>query len=450
MKKFITMFMIVIMLVLNGPMIAFAAWSEQENLTASTTDNNLYGEDVDMNDTGEYAVVGASFEDGTNIREGAAWVYKRTGTTWSTLTGNGDCDGVGGDECLKSDSPALDERFGEGVSIDGDYLAVGAPTVTGTGHVYIYKNNGSDTYTYQHTITGPTSDSTFGKNVDLDGDYVMISNGGYTSYQGAVYIYERDTGLETWSQLALMYASDGSSNDSFGANFDLEGDYAIIGAADKNSYAGSAYIFYKGEGGGADWDNGSTDEQAVIVGSDTQADDTFGFSVSIDGNYAVVGAPGAPGGLYQGSAYVFYKDGASWDAGSADQQQELTASDAANDDEFGGSVSIDGTTLISTAYTGTYFWDRSGTTWSESQKIDAPVDTSTYGVDADMVGNYALVGNWLSGSFPMDGEAFVYYYTSTGGGVPEFSDYMYMLTILIAIGLMVKIVPQVNIPARPV
>ena len=66
---------------------------------------------------------------------------------------------------------------------------------------------------------------------------------------------------------------------------------------------------------------------------------TLWKSVSVDGNYAVIGAPGD--NLDQGSAYVLYYNGSSWESIA-----KLTASDGRTDDYFGGSVSISGDCII--------------------------------------------------------------------------------------------------------
>ena len=73
----------------------------------------------------------------------------------------------------------------------------------------------------------------------------------------------------------------------------------------------------------------------------------FGHSVSISGDYAVVGAYYDDDGdvSNSGSAYIFVRDGTSWS-----QQAEIVASDAAMGDRFGKSVSISGDYAVVGAY----------------------------------------------------------------------------------------------------
>jgi hypothetical protein len=82
-----------------------------------------------------------------------------------------------------------------------------------------------------------------------------------------------------------------------------------------------------------------------LTAADGVRDDVFGYSVAVSGATAVIGAAGRtiannPG---QGAAYVFTCSGTpcTWM-----QQQELTASDGARDDEFGNSVAVSGNTAI--------------------------------------------------------------------------------------------------------
>ena len=84
--------------------------------------------------------------------------------------------------------------------------------------------------------------------------------------------------------------------------------------------------------------DGAIAEQKLTA-SDAAAVDYFGVSVSVSGDYAVVGAPGDDdaGSGWTGSAYIFVRSGTTWT-----QQQKLTASDAASGDIFGSSVSVSG------------------------------------------------------------------------------------------------------------
>jgi hypothetical protein len=98
-----------------------------------------------------------------------------------------------------------------------------------------------------------------------------------------------------------LTASDGAESDNFGWSVSISGDYAVVGAYgddDKGSASGSAYVFVRS---GTTWT-----EQQKLTASDGASTDFFGHSVSISGDTAIVGADGNDDkGINSGSAYVF-------------------------------------------------------------------------------------------------------------------------------------------------
>ena len=128
-------------------------------------------------------------------------------------------------------------------------------------------------------------------------------------------------------------ASDVALGDDFGRNVAIDGDYAIVGAYlddDGSSNSGSAYIFKRN---GTEWS-----QEDKIVASDAAANDNFGISVAISGDYAIVGVPyDDDGGSASGSAYIFKRNGTEWS-----QEDKIVASDDAQNDYFGISVAISG------------------------------------------------------------------------------------------------------------
>ncbi|EPR73959.1 quinoprotein [Winogradskyella psychrotolerans RS-3] len=137
---------------------------------------------------------------------------------------------------------------------------------------------------------------------------------------------------QNWNEIINATASDTAADDWFGYSVAIDGDYAIVGAPyndDASLNSGSAYIFVRS--------GGSWIEQVKLTASDAAANDQFGRSVAIDGDYAIVGAYyNDDNGSGSGSAYVFMRSGGSWT-----EQAKLTASDAAVN-MFSVSVAIDG------------------------------------------------------------------------------------------------------------
>jgi len=182
----------------------------------------------------------------------------------------------------------------------------------------------------------------FGLSVSISGDLAIVGayfdddNG---SMSGSVYIFKWDG--TAWSQQQKLLAADGAAGDYFGRPVSISGDYAIVGACgddDKGGDSGSAYIFK--------WDGTAWSQQQKLLASDGAVGDYFGRSVSISGDLAIVGAHcDDDKGDNSGSAYIFRRDGTGWV-----QQQKLLASDGAASNYFGWSVSISGDYAIVGAY----------------------------------------------------------------------------------------------------
>src|SRR5690606_13917293 len=98
---------------------------------------------------------------------------------------------------------------------------------------------------------------------------------------------------------------------------------------------GAVYVFERSDTG---WQ-----ETAKLVAGDGAGTDNFGWSVSIEGSTAVVGAPYADvgGNTDQGAAYVFTNTAGTWS-----EAQKLVSADGAAGDEFGRDVDVSGTTAL--------------------------------------------------------------------------------------------------------
>ena len=178
----------------------------------------------------------------------------------------------------------------------------------------------------------------FGISVSTHGDYALI--GAYFDDEngecsGSAYVFKRDG--NNWSEQDKLIASDGATYDQFGYKVSIYEDYALIGAHwddDNGEGSGSAYVFKR--------DGNNWIQQAKLMASDGAANDHFGYSVSIYKDYALIGAHrDDDNGNYSGSAFIFKRDGHNWI-----EQAKLLASDGAEGDDFGGSVSINGDTAI--------------------------------------------------------------------------------------------------------
>ncbi len=196
---------------------------------------------------------------------------------------------------------------------------------------------------------------------------------------------ENPFGPLTMRQTEKLVASDGSNNDEFGNSVSLSGDTAVIGAVLDGSNQGSAYVFIRSGGVWA--------EQQKLTASDGEQADFFGFSVSISGNTVVIGAFGDDSS--RGSAYIFTRSGTLWT-----QQQKLTAPDGETGDGFGRGVSVSGDTAImganrdDSARGSAYVFTRSGTVWTGQQKLTASDGAADdlFGSSVVVSGDTAIVG----------------------------------------------------------
>jgi len=242
---------------------------------------------------------------------GAVYIFTCSGTQWSQQA------------YIKASNSGAGDRFGFSLALSGDTLAVGA-------------------YHEDSLSTG------------IDGDETDNS----LSNSGAVYVYTRN-GTQ-WSQQAYVKASNTGSNDNFGYSVALTGDTLAVGATGEASMAtgtdgnqgdnsqvnaGAVYVFSRA---GTAWS-----QQAYIKASNTDTNDTFGYSVALSGDTLAVGASREASGatgidgnqndngqLNAGAVYVFTRDGAAWS-----QQAYVKASNTGTGDFFGWSTGLSGDTL---------------------------------------------------------------------------------------------------------
>ena len=308
-----------------------AGWTEQQKLTASdATAGDEFGYSVSV--SGDTAIVGAAFDDDGGSNTGSAYVFTRSAGVWSQQAK------------LTAGDAAAEDYFGYSVSVSGDTAIVGAlhedEGGTSAGSAYIFTRSGG-TWTQQTKLANPepSSHDHFGFSVSVSGDTAIVGvpddNAGFSNDTGSAFVFTR-TG-DVWTQQAKLTAADAAITDNFGRSVSVSGDTAIVGALyddDSGNGSGSAYVFTRS---GTVWA-----QQQKLTAADAAADDYFGRSVSVSGDMAIVGADGNDdGGNGSGSAYVFTRSGTTWT-----QQQKHTAADAAADDQFGISVSVDGDTAI--------------------------------------------------------------------------------------------------------
>lgn len=412
---------------LSNPVIwqfsTLAVATEQAKLTAAdAAAEDQFGISVAIDD--DTFVVGAYGNDDAGSSSGSAYVFVRSGTTWAQEV-----------KLIASDAASQDQ-FGFSVDVSGDTALVGAngddsacPSVLGpstpismncgSGAAYVFVRSGT-AWSEQAKLTSSdlAAGDSFGSALALDGNTAVVGaqgddDSGMSS--GSAYVFARAG--TTWSQQAKLTATDPGIGDSFGLSVALDGDTALVGEngdVDGGNINGAVYVFVRS---GTTWT-----QQAKLTATDGVAQDQFGISVALSGETAVVGASGDDdSGRNSGSAYVFLRSGTTWS-----QQASLRASDAAPADGFGGAVTLNGDTAVvgakmddgSVRDSGSaYVFLRSGTAWTLQKKLiatDAGLDVRL-GRSLATSGGAIVIGPGMAGSSSDDGG------TPSSGSVYVFS-----------------------------
>jgi len=384
--------------------------------------NHWFGYSVSI--SGDYVIVGAAEDDDGGAESGAAYVFYRN---------QGGPDGWGLVAKLRASDAAADDKFGTSVSISGDYAIVGAEqddddgAESGAAYIFYRNQGGADSWGQLTKLTASdaAANDWFGSAVSIDGDYAFVGADGDDdsgNFSGSAYMFYRNYGgADNWGQVTKLKASDGIPYNWFGSSLSINGDYAIVGARgnnDQGTESGAAYVFYRNQGGPDSWG-----QVTKLTASDAADKDHFGFSVSISGDYAVVGArDDDDSGNSSGSAYIFNRNQGGPD--NWGQLTKLTASDAAVNDEFGVSVSIDGDYAV----VGAAFNDANGISgsgaayifyrneggpdnWGQLAKLIASDAGSgdLFGKSVSIHNAYATIGAWVDdGAVSNSGSAYIF------------------------------------------
>lgn len=313
-------------------------WTQQgPKLTGSEESGYAeFGESVALSANGETALIGGNTSSGS---EGAAWVFTRSGTTWTQqgpkLTGAGESGEYG--------------RFGDSVALsaDGNTAMVGGDGDNGSvGAVWVFTRSGS-TWTQQGAkLTGGSESGAgcFGERVTLssNGNTALIG-APFDGSGGAVWVFTRSG--STWTQQgSKLTGGEEVGEGLFGLAVALssDGSTALVGGYRDNKQpsqhgVGAAWVFTKT---GSTW----SQQGPKLTGSGEIGTGDFGYSVvlSSDGNTALIGGFNDNNGI--GAAWAFARSGSTW----TQQGAKLTGSPESGTGSFGIDVALssDGTTAL--------------------------------------------------------------------------------------------------------
>jgi FG-GAP repeat len=282
-----------------------STWTQQgPKLTPKAGEETVagrFGKSVQLSADGNTALVGAPFDTSST---GAAWVFTRSGSTWtqqgSKLTGSETTSGSR-------------FGTGVSLSADGNTALVGGEGEdTLAGAAWVYARSGSTWSQQGPKLTGggeEMGEGRLGESVALSGDGNTALVGGYGDNGGigAAWVYARSG--STWSQqgpklTAAGGEEKGKGSFAFSVALSAEGDTALVGSpADETG--GGAYVFTRS---GSTW----TQQGSRLQGSGMTSESEFGTAVALseNGETALVGGESDGGGV--GAAWVFTRSGSSW------------------------------------------------------------------------------------------------------------------------------------------
>ena len=277
-------------------------WAREAKLTASDgLPGDRFGVSVAV--SGDTLVVGADSDFSTFPDQGSAYVFTRVGKKWieqaKLISSEPHVQALFGESVAIDGDIVVVGAFQD--SVVRDNVVYGDQ-----GAAYVFVRSGTS-WTQEARLTpsdGGFRDF-FGVSVAVHGNTAVVgayhSNVGQNVEQGAAYVYTRSGTI--WVEEAKLTALAGGPEANFGISVAIQGDTVAVGAwledVGGTTNQGAVYMFARS---GTTWT-----EQLTLTASDAAAWDTFGRSVAIDGDTLVVGSPQAKvdGDIPEGAAYVF-------------------------------------------------------------------------------------------------------------------------------------------------
>jgi hypothetical protein len=298
---------------------------------------------------------------------------------------------------IPNPQPSTNARFGDAISTDGAWLMVGAPGEANGGAVYVYAlQNGAYVQRSRLVASDGASNDSFGAALDISGSTAVIGawkdSHAAGSGAGSAYVFEIVGG--TWTERAKLLAPDAATADAFGISVGVANDDILVGAFQDDingvgQNAGSAHLFRRSAGNWA--------HAAKLVANDGNQFDAFGFSVAISGDNLLVGARDVDAGA--GAVYAYRQNGA-----DVNFLNKFVSNDRVTSDSFGFALALDGDTALIGApkHTGSvgtlagaaYVFTRTGTGWAQLAKWVAPGTQARdqLGYAVALSGNLAVLG----------------------------------------------------------
>ena len=338
---------------------------------SAAQDGDLFGSSVSI--SGAVAIVGAS---GKSYRsKGEAYIFHVENGIWVEK------------KKLRASDAQNSDRFGSSVSISREHAIVGAPYEDGSigdsfdsddgpGAAYVFKlMDGTWVEKKKLAASDAQEEDRFGKSVSISDNVAIVGapyeDGGSEDSlgrAGAAYIFMMEDGV--WVEKKKLTASDAQAEDGFGYSVSVSGGVAIVGSPYEKGETGNPSISFAGPGAAYifQWENENWVEKQKLLPSDPQKYQEFGKSVFVEDDLAIVGEPG--GYNQTGIATIFRHRNGKWV-----EEQKLVSTDNKLNGEFGRSVSIsEGLAIVGAPQNGiggiAHIFRLKNGEWMEDQRIN--------------------------------------------------------------------------------
>ena len=320
---------------------------------------------------------------------GAVFVFQRSleGDAWdinATLTAS---DGAPGD------------AFGQSFLVEGATLIVGAPNQSGGhGAVYIFERDqgtGGWMETERLSLSEGDENDKIGVTVASNGDAIVAGAPARDENAGAVFVFHKDAETDTWTEAGLLVGSDVQAGDLFGMALAADDERIYVGAPAHNEGAGAVYVFRY------DASTKAWTQETKLESSDA-AHQALGVTIQVQDGLALAGAPGLIPGIQPsgpppaGAVVTFQRD----DADAWTQQATLQPGESGPMNLFGFSINLNEDKMMIGApgvaqFSGAaYLFERNDDagTWQEAGQIPAGDGDQIFGLSLAARGNVGVVG----------------------------------------------------------
>jgi hypothetical protein len=337
-----------------------APWGQVAEIIGSdTVAGDRFGESVAID--GNFMVVGASRANPVGANSGAAYVFQRSSTnpnSWIQVAK------------LVPNATGFADGFGTAVALQAGSILVGAPYAFFPNHFFAGK-----VFAYELGVGGPgnwvrtqiispaenltsgfaSEGAFFGFSLAFDGNTAVIgAYGANRSFarnedlnHGAAYVFERTAQGQPWTEFKRIDRfndSDSKPYDSIGYSVDISGDRIVVGQHATASLAG---VFNSGGARIYERNIGGTDRWGLakaIDASDNPLSKNFGYSVSISGDFVMIGSPTPSQGVSENRGFTEVYRREIGTAANWNMIDRVSPGSAASSDRFGHAVAIDGFT----------------------------------------------------------------------------------------------------------